>query len=293
MSYTLTLNSSNVIGSNNNTFQYNFITGAFHAKDYEMAVGGFTIPYSWFNVSTSYNNKTISITFPYLATTYTLNIVLPDGFYLISDINNYIQLQMINAGLYLVSPSGQNVYFFQMYSNTTYYANQIILSLVPTTVSSGAYSGYTLPATGYWSSVSGNGLPTSTSTPSMTLASTGSLSVILGFPTGTYASSTSLSQSLQSTLTPIGSNVNALICRCNLLNNNVAMPSDVLDLIPINSTFGSNINYFPSFEKWIPITDGTYNSMTLTFQDQNYNTLYARDPNVALTLLIRKKSDKK
>lgn len=288
MSYTLALNSSNVVGSNNNTYQFKFVSGSFHAKDAEIAVGSLTMPYAWFNVSSAYNNNTISITFPYLATTKTLAIVLPDGFYQISDINNYIQLQMIANGLYLVATTGLNVYFFQMSVNINYYNIQVIMSAVPTTVASGTYSGYTLPPTGYWSVIATNGLPTVSSTPSMTLASSGSISTMIGYATGTYPS-TSSSQSLSGTLTPVGSTVNALLIRCNLINNKLANPSDILDLVPINCTFGSNLTYDPSFEKWIAIRDGTYSSMTITFCDQNLNTLYSRDPNLALSLLIRQK----
>ena len=267
------------------------ISGSFHAKDCEMAIGDLVIPYSWFNITTAYNNKTISITFPYLAKSTTLNITIPDGFYTVLDINNYIELQCINNGLYLINATGSYVYYFQVYSNATYYTNTIVLSLVPTSLP----TGYTQPPTGFWSSVSGNGLPTTTSTPSFTLASSGSINAILGFKTGTYASSTTTSQAINGTITPIGSNVNALVVRCNLLSNNIAMPSDILDTVPISATsFGSNLTYDPSFEKWIDIRDGGYNSMTITFQDQNFNTLYANDPNISMSLLIRqKRNDKK
>ena len=289
MSYTLAMNSTNVIGSNNNTYQFNFISGSFHAKDMEIAVGSLTMPYAWFNVSTAYNNNKITINVPYLATTKQIDIVLPDGFYQISDINNYIEGQMIANGLYLVSPVGLNVYFFQMYLNLNYYNIQVLLSAVPTTVASGTYAGYTLPpAPGYWSA--SFGLPTVSSTPSFTLPSTGSINVMIGFNTGTYPSTT-LSQSLSGPLTPVGTTVNALLMRCNLINNSLAMPSDILDLVPINGTFGYNITYDPSFEKWIAIRDGTYSNMTITFNDQNANTLYSRDPNLALSLLIRKKEN--
>ena len=288
MSYTLLLNSSNVIGSNNNTYQFKFISGSFHSKNMEMAVGSLAIPYSWFNISSSYNNNTISITFPYLATTTTLNLTLPNGFYSTSDINNYIRLQCLNAGLYLVDSTGNYVYYFQVYTNITYYTNTIILSLVPTAATASA-AGYTVPSTGFWSTTSGNGLPTTTSTPSFTLASTGSINVLLGFKTGTYAASTSAGQSINGTITPVGSTVNSLVMRCNLINNNIAMPSDILDNVTIDSSFGSNINYNPSFQKWIDIRDGTYNTMTITFQDQSFNTLYALDPNISLSLLIRQK----
>ena len=288
MAYTLLLNSSNVIGSNNNTYQYNFISGSFHAKDCEMAVGSLAIPYSWFNISTAYNNNTISITFPYLATTTTLNITIPNGFYSVSDINNYIELQCINNGLYLINATGSYVYYFQVYSNATYYTNTVVLSLVPTSLP----TGYTQPPTGFWSS--SFGLPTTTSTPSFILASSGSINAILGFKTGTYASSTTISQAINGTITPIGSTVNALVVRCNLLSNNITMPSDILDTVPISATsFGSNLTYNPTFQKWIDIRDGSYNTMTISFQDQNLNTLYANDPNISMSLLIRQKPNSK
>ena len=68
------------------------------------------------------------------------------------------------------------------------------------------------------------------------------------------------------------------------------MPSDILDCVPINATYGSNITYAPSFPKWIKIKDGIYNSMTITLTDQNFNTIYARDPNLIITLMIRQRS---
>ena len=45
MSNSLVVNSSNVIGLNNNTYQYKFIQGSFQSKDCEMAIGSATIPY--------------------------------------------------------------------------------------------------------------------------------------------------------------------------------------------------------------------------------------------------------
>ena len=80
MSYTLVLNSSNVVsGTNNNTYQYKFIVGSLKLKNYEMAISSFVLPYSWFNVTSLYNNRTISFTFPTAGITYALNINLPEG----------------------------------------------------------------------------------------------------------------------------------------------------------------------------------------------------------------------
>ena len=289
MSNSLVVNSSNVIGLNNNTYQYKFIQGSFQAKDCEMAIGSATIPYSWYNISSLYGNNKITINFPYLATTYTMAITFPDGFYSASDINNYIELQCLNNGLYLTN-GGLNYFFISLSANVNYYTNQFVFFLVPTTVASGLYAGYSLPATGYWSATVGNGLPTVSTTPYVTFPATSSLGSVLGFTAGIYPTSPYTSNaSSQSNTTPNGSTVNGIIVRCNLLDNNITMPSDILDCIPINAQFGSNITYSPSFPKWIKLKDGTYNNMTITLTDQNYNTIYARDPNLIITFMIRQR----
>jgi len=106
-----------------------------------------------------------------------------------------------------------------------------------------------------------------------------------------YPSSvTTTSQSFSSTLTPVGSTVNSLVLQCSLVDNPVTMPSDILDSMPIKDTsFGSNITYDPSFEKYVSLSNGNFNNFTFTFRDQNLNEIYARDPNVSITLIIRQK----
>ena len=293
MAFTLVLNSANVTGSNNSQFTYKFMTGNFIAKDMEMCVSSASIPYSWFNVTSYYNNTKLTINFPTGATSVALNIVLPAGYYAISDINSFIQNQCILNGLYLINSSGQNVFFFQMVTDVNYYAIQTIYFTVPT---SATYVGlgYTLPpilSTGFNQYTTTAGLPTtSTQIPQMILNSS-SPTVMMGYAQGTYpASSVSSSTvSILGTLTPNGSTVNSLIARVNCLRNTIVMPSDILDAFPINASFGGAITYTPSFERWIAISDGAYSNMTLTLCDQNYNTVYSNDPNVIITLMIRKK----
>jgi hypothetical protein len=78
--------------------------------------------------------------------------------------------------------------------------------------------------------------------------------------------------------------------QCSLVYNPCAVPSDVLDSMPIKDTsFGSNITYDPSFEKYVSLSNGTFNNFTFSFRDQNLNEIYARDPNVSITLIIRQK----
>jgi hypothetical protein len=292
MSFTLVLNSTNVSNTSTNTsFKYNFINGGFQIKDMEMCVSSITLPYSFYNVSSYYNNRTFSLTFPTAATTSTISITLPEGFYSVSDINSYIQQVCIDYGAYLIDATGNYVYYQQLVYNSTYYAVQLLLFAVPTTLPTG-YSYATAGTSGsiYTSAIK---LPTTAYTPRLVLASTGSISAIIGFKAGTtYPSAqTTTQQSILSTLTPVGSTVNSIIMQCSLVHNPVSVPSDILDSMPISSTsFGSNITYDPSFEKFITLSNGTFNNFTFSFRDQNLNEIYARDPNVSITLIIRKKN---
>ena len=291
MSFTLVLNSSNVSNTNTNTtFKYNFVQGGFRVQDMEMCVSSITIPYSFYNVSSYYANRTFSLIFPTAATTTTISVTLPEGFYTVTDINSYIQQICINYGAYLIDSTGNYVYYQQLVYNTTYYSVQLLLFSVPTTLPTG-YSYATAGSLGSVYTTSAK-LPTTAYTPQFVLASTGSIATIIGFKTGTtYPSAqTTTQQTLLSTLTPVGSTVNSLILQCSLIDNPVTMPSDILDSMPIKDTsFGSNITYDPSFEKYVSLSNGSFNNFTFSFRDQNLNEIYARDPNVSITLIIRKK----
>lgn len=302
MSFSLILNSTNNINRTLNTqFRYDFLSGNFHAKDMEMCVSSIAIPYAFFNVSTFYANQNFSILFPVAAGSFTLNISLPAGFYTVADINNYIQNQMLINGLYLINKTtSQNVFFFNLSVNTAYYTTQIVATQVPALTGTGIYSTlYNLPPSGQYS---GTGLPAlSTSVPRLVLPTSGGINTLIGWPSGTFptvavqastytqtGSGAQVAAGISPTVAPVGSTINSIVTRCSILKNDVTIPSDVLDGFPINTTFGSNITYSPPFEKWIKINDGTYSSFILTFVDQDLNTIYSVDPNVAVTLLIRK-----
>lgn len=282
MAFTLILNSSNVVsGSNNTSFKFNFLGGNFQAKDYEICIGSLTIPYAWYNISTFYSNTTFSITFPTTASTATLvNVVLPDGFYSVNDIQNYIQQICIANGFYLIDSAGNFVFYTYLTYSSTYYKVQLVQTLVPNALP----VGWSLPS-------NHQGFNALSRTPTLVLANSGSIATIIGFDAGaSYPSVPSATNyNILSTSTPVGSTINSLVIRCSLVSNNIVVPSDIMDGFAINSTFGSNITYDPSFEKWVKLKDGVYNSLTLNIVDQNLNTISSVDPNVAITLLIREK----
>jgi len=273
MSYNLVLNSSNAVGSSANTYNYNFIGGNFQIDEgSEICVATATIPYSWYNITTA---QTITVTW---ATGTTFTWTIPAGFYTVSDLNLLLQNFCITNKLYLINASGVYVYYLALYTNTTYYKVQLIAQVVPTSLP----SGYSAPA-------SFAGYPAIETTPSITLSSSSSIfNSILGFATGTFPSVTSANISVLSTLTPVGSSVNSLLMTCNLCNNPVTMPSDIIAGIPITSTFGSNINYTPTYPQWVKIRPGRYSSLTIRLLDQSLNPLSALDSNVCIVLNIKK-----
>ena len=280
--FTLVLNSNNVVSNSNNTqFRYNFLNGNFKiGDDSTLCISNIVVPYSWYNISQYYGNNTFTFTFPdstSLTTSYT--VVIPDGFYSTADINNYLQQFCIANGLYLIN-GGQYVYYLVFVLATNSYANQVLFFTVPTSLP----SGYTIPTS--W-----HGFPATATATSLTITPTTGISnfgIFLGFSQGTYGGG-STSSSVLSNITPVGSIVNAITVRSNIVNNNCAMPSDVITSIPITSTFGSNINYTPQFEQFVNIKSGVYNNLTITFTDQNFNTIFAKDPNVIITLIIKQK----
>ena len=282
MAFNLVLNSNNVvIGTNNNTYKYNFIGNSLTIlDDAEICVSSIQIPYSWYNVSKAYGNTKIQLIFPNLTTGITpYSITLNEGFYLVTDLNAAIQQFCINNGLYLINSLGQFVYYLSILYNISTYGVQLISYAIPTSLP----TGWTLPSN--W-----NGFYATSACPQLIIPASSTFGNIIGFTTGTFPSSNTLAfYSILNTAIPVGSNVNSLIIRCSLVDNPVGVPTDILDTMPVTSTFGSNINYQPPIEKWIKMSAGVHQFMSITFVDQNLNSLIALDSNVCISLLIKNK----
>ena len=147
----ITLNSSNVSNTQTNIFNYTFPSGSVNFKKSRIAVQSIVIPYSWLNVNdTVYNNAAAQLIFPVRisgsSTTSTINITIPNGFYIVTQLNQYLQSQMIADGYYLVNGSSQNVYYLEIVANIQLNNTQLNCYVVPTTLS----GGYSYGATATW-----------------------------------------------------------------------------------------------------------------------------------------------
>jgi hypothetical protein len=277
--FSLVLNNSNVVANSNNAqYRYNFIGGNFKTKNARICLSQATIPYAWFNVSPQWQNQQLIFRWPSLGIITNTTLDIPTGFYSTADLNNYLQQEMISLGAYLINSSNQFVFYAAIVQNQTYYANQLIFTKIPTSAEATA-AGLTAPP-GF------AGFPTMSQTPGLIFPVSNSIGTNLGFTAGGYGPFT-VDTSILSNKTPVGTNVNSLIVHCNLANNPVTMPSDILDSIPIeNVAFGANLNYAPSFERFVNITDGTYNSLIITLTDENNVNIVSQDSRILLTFVL-------
>jgi hypothetical protein len=292
MSFTLVVNSTNLSNPNTNgTYTYNFIGGGFRVdEDMEVMVSSAQIPYSIFNITAAYNNNTFKLSFPngnaIINYTEPYYITLPDGFYTIEDLNSYVQQYCITNGLYLIDNNGNNVYYIAFYLNVSSYAVQLLLYTVPRSLP----SGWTQPSN--WV---GYSTYTNDRTPIIEFLNTNKFSDFIGFIPTVYPDTLPNNNANYSILSnkkpPIGSYVNSIVIHCSLVNNPVVSPSDIIDAFQItNTSFGSNINYQPSVEKYVKLNKGNYSSMVITLTDQNNEIIYFNDYNILITLLFKKKN---
>ena len=277
-SFNIVVNKTHAIS--NNTFKISFKGGGIKiGPGSEMCLAVSTIPYSWFNISSVYNNNKLDFYWPTASATYSkITLTIPDGYYTTTTLNNYLQSQFVSNGYYLIDNTGNFVYYFSVLYNTTYYANQIIALPVPISLP----SGWTQP-TGF------AGFPTVARCPYIDILSTYKISDFLGFNTGSYPGSRTTAYSINSNITPIGSYVNSVIIHCDLINNDLLNPPTILDMIPITSSFGSNIYTNNNSQKWVTLKEGNYTNLTIFLTDENFTMLNALDNNSSFILFIRMK----
>ena len=288
--YNIIVNSSHVVqNSLNNNYNYQFKQGSVEIpENCECMITAASIPYSFYNITQKYNNNQFKFYYPTGTNTYTaFTIIIPDGFYTQSTFSSYLQQWSIDNKLYMVDASGNNFYFFSYAANTTLYANQLILRVVPTV----APAGFTTP-------VGFPGFPTVARTCYIEILalSTSNFSKYIGLTPATYPAvpvSQTTTYNVSSNIIPLTTTVNNLVIKCSLVNNGTSNASDILDSFNIGSspqtTFGSNLNFQNSIEKFVNISSGRFNNISITIVDQNLNDITILDPNILISILIRKK----
>ena len=282
---TLIINSGNLVPNGfNDTYQYRFPQGSVRFQNDTVALASISMYFSWDNITSAltggqYNNNTYEYIWTDGSGTSTHTVVMPDGYYEYSTMNEYLQYTMVQNGHYLIDNTGNFVYYLEIVANQTFFAVQLNSYPVPTA----------LPA--LWLNPAGIVFPAVASTPQFVILPTNNFQITTGFNPGIYPPVIQATNySVLSQNTPQITPVQSLILQCSLLNNQYALPSTLLySFNPANTPFGALITInVPAFA-FVDIQDGSYSDFTISFKDQNLNRVFIKDPNIVVLMVVMKK----
>jgi hypothetical protein len=267
-------------------------------KDKYIAVSSISMFYSWFNIQTTYNNNKFSYTWTSGTTTTTYDIIIPDGLYEISDINNYIQFVCIQNGTYWTILNN-NYYPIELLVNANRYAIQLNTYLIPSSIPTDAtippnFVGWpttpqnsvvSFPAqfnkiVGYNAGFQSNPNLNNAYTPSSPFSGNNYETKLLN---GTLSYLSNLAPQVQP-------NSNILVNLSNI-NNPYAIPSSVIYSLTPSVNIGEQITDVPPNFMWNKLIDGTYNELRMQLKGTDGSLLKINDPNMTILLTIRDKYD--
>jgi len=295
---TLILNSSNIVaGTNNSILSYEFIGGGITLKKgQKLALASLQMYYSTFNITAL--NKNNSFSYVWVDGTVN-NVLIPDGFYDIPALNNYLHFTMVQNGHYLVSSAGDFVYLMTLGINPTLYA--VELNCFGISVAVAAANVWILPAAPTWV------LPTNFIVPELTVppSATSNFGLVIGFAPGTYPNSViagvppaqtqtpafTSDQQFVSTIVPQVTPLSSFILTCSLINNDFAVPNNLIYSFAPQGTIGEQFTVAPNQYVFIDVYSGMYNRFNVQFIDQNFRPVAIQDPNMIIQLVVSDPND--
>ena len=210
------LNSSDYTANSGNTYTYSLPQTYKSQVGDQIGVSSVSMYNSTFNITASRGNNTIQLIWN-AGTTTTYTFTIPDGYYSVSDLNYFLQQQMILNNLYCTTNGGtQNVYFAELQINSVRYSVSLNLYYLPTSANATTL-GYSIPAGATWT------FPVSNKTPQLTINS--AFGNLIGQNAGSYPSAVSASNvQFISTKTPVISPVDSYILTCNFNKQSIQHP---------------------------------------------------------------------
>lgn len=274
----LVLNQTNVLNDGtNSSFVYTFPNGGYVFKNDLIGVQSISQYYSAFNITASNGNNTFSYRW---VTGVVFQVVFPDGYYTLSDINARLQSVMVQNKHYLINnQTGAFVYFMSWAVNQSKYVYQ--LNVFPTTIAS-----YPIGTTGAtFSYPAGATWTLDNDAPNCIIPA--KFNELVGFAVGEYPPAIQQSAlSFLSTSAPQIVPSPSILVFCSLVNNRAVVPNNLIfAYTPSGVAFGQIQTYEPTAElAWCRIMDGTYNQFIIQFRDQYGREITFQDPNTTIIL---------
>jgi hypothetical protein len=314
MVQTIVINQSNIVSDGqNNKLVYSF-PNSVSFPNHEIAIQSVYMYYSWVNINgTTLNNNTFSFFWPtneYIVPAdidNQIKVVIPDGLYEISTLNQYLQWFCIKNGYYLISAAtNANVYFMEFVVNPTEYAVQFNAYPVPTAAeAAGVYIAPvanpilgTADFAGYADGVA--------TCPQLYIPNNNNFYKIFGFPNSignnpnnffvipnavSFGDNLGANYSFLSTTSPQVQPNPVVFLALSNIENNYATPSSIIGVVSPQVGFGELIQSEPPQFAWNKLLPGTYNSLRLSFIGTDKSQITILDPQMTITLVIRDKKD--
>ena len=287
---TLILNQSNIVeGTNNSQLIYEFVGGGINlVKGQKLALASLQMYYSTFNITSANRNNSFNYTW-INGTVYPVTV--PDGFYDIAALNNYLHFTMVQNKHYLETTAGDYVYLMTLGINPSRYACEV--NCFGISVALAATNSWTLPAGATWV------LPTNFILPELNVG-TNNFGLVIGFTSGSYPNAViagappaqtqtpayTTDQQFLSSFTPQVSPVSSFILTCSLINNNYAVPNNLIYSFSPQGTIGEQFTVAPNQYVFIDVLPGNYNRFTVSFIDQDFRPVAIQDPSMIIQLVI-------
>lgn len=294
----LILNSSNIVeGTNNSVLSYEFAGGNINLrKGQKVALASLQMYYSTFNITQANRNNSFS----YVWIDGTTNVVLiPDGFYEIPALNNYLHFVMVQNKHYLETSTGDYVYLMTLGINPVRYS--VELNCFGISIALATTNTWTLPVGATWV------LPTNFIVPELVVppSVTSNFGLVIGFSQGNYPNAIIsgvppaqvqtpaylTDQQFLSTIVPQVTPLSSFILTCSLINNNYAVPNNLIYSFAPQGTIGEQFTIAPNQLVFIDCLEAQYSRFQVSFIDQNFRPVSILDPNMIIQLIISDVND--
>ena len=279
---TITLNSTNITDiNNNNILTYTFQNGGCKFQNNYIALANMSLYYSWFNINQQlYNNNQFNYIW-FDGLTYT--VIIPNGQYSVTGINNYFKSVMTNNNHYLINiATGDFIYYLEFQENATFYSIQFnsYISALPVTIG----ITYNYPVGAIWT------VPIASQTPQISILASPQFNFndLVGFNTGIYPNVPSITTySKLSDYTPEIEPISSLNILCSFISNPFSNTKIIYSTGIPSISFGQQINITPPNFIYNGILDGVYQQFTVQIVDQNNQPIQIKDPQINIVLNIK------
>jgi hypothetical protein len=188
--------------------------------------------------------------------------------------------------------------FLELLTNETYYSVQIKLSSISKMM---VFDGVTYDITDQETDfrIAGTWLPPDNIyiTPQVLIPASNNFGNLIGFQKGTvveYDSSNDIINNQYSILNNFSPNIevqNSMIVTCNLVENSLGKPKNILHSFSVANTQFGGSNQGVHEIVYSKIKTGMYKTLQLNFYDQDFKPLEIQDPNMVITISIIQNND--